>query len=405
MLDLEKIRGDFPLLQQKVHGKALVYFDNGATTQKPERVANIVSDYYLKKNSSIHRGVHFLSSQATFEYENARDTVRDYINAKDSSEVIFTSGTTNSINLLAFSFGEKYIHKGDEIIVTQMEHHANIVPWQMLCARKKAVLKVIPFNNDGTLQIEKIDELISDKTKLISVTHISNVLGTINPIETIIEKAHLKGIPVCIDAAQSIQHIPIDVQKLDCDFLVFSGHKAYGPTGIGVLYGKEKYLRKLPPYQGGGDMVDTVSFETTTFNILPFKFEAGTTNYIGAIGMAEGLKYILETGLDKIAEYEHELLEYATKKLNALGGITIYGNATDKSAILSFLITGVHPLDAGMVLDKLGIAIRTGTHCAQPIMQHYGIDGMMRASLSFYNTKEEIDYLCKGIGQIKIMFS
>lgn len=405
MLDLKKIREDFPVLQQQVHKKPLVYFDNGATTQKPRQVAELISDYYLKKNSSIHRGVHFLSSQATIEYENARETIQKYINAEKSSEVIFTSGATNSLNLLAFSFGEKYISEGDEIIVSEMEHHANIVPWQMLCTRKKATLKVIPFDDNGILLIDKLDELITDKTKLVSVIHVSNVLGTVNPIKTIIDKAHSKNIPVCIDAAQSIQHLPIDVQELDCDFLVFSGHKAYGPTGIGIFYGKEKYLKELPPYQGGGDMVDTVSFETTTFNQLPFKFEAGTTNYIGAAGMAEGLKYIKSLGLKNIAEYEHELLLYATEKLNQIGGITIYGNANDKSSILSFIIEGIHPLDAGMVLDKLGIAIRTGTHCAQPIMQHFGIDGMIRASLTFYNTKKEIDYLCKGIEQVKMMFS
>jgi cysteine desulfurase/selenocysteine lyase len=405
MFDLDTIRKDFPVLQQKVHGKPLVYFDNGATTQKPRQVAQAINDYYEKKNSSIHRGVHFLSSQATIEYENARETVRNYISARDKAEVIFTSGATGSLNLLAFSFGEKFVKEGDEIIVTEMEHHANIVPWQLLCSRKKAILKVIPFNDTGDLEIEKLDELITEKTRLVSVIHTSNVLGTINPVEKIIEKAHNKNIPVCIDAAQSIQHMPIDVQKLDCDFLVFSAHKAYGPTGIGVFYGKEEYLKQLPPYQGGGDMVDKVSFETTTFNQLPFKFEAGTTNYIGAVGMAEGLKYIQSIGLNNIAKQEYELLTYAKSKLEAIGGITIYGNSATKTSILSFLIDGVHPLDAGMVFDKLGIAVRTGTHCAQPIMQHFGVDGMIRASLSFYNTKEEIDYLCRGIEQVKMMFT
>lgn len=405
MFDLDTIRKDFPVLQQKVHGKPLVYFDNGATTQKPRQVAQAINDYYEKKNSSIHRGVHFLSSQATIEYENARETVRNYINARDKAEVIFTSGATGSLNLLAFSFGEKFVKEGDEIIVTEMEHHANIVPWQLLCSRKKAMLKVIPFNDTGDLEIEKLDELITEKTRLVSVIHTSNVLGTINPVEKIIEKAHNKNIPVCIDAAQSIQHMPIDVQKLDCDFLVFSAHKAYGPTGIGVFYGKEEYLKQLPPYQGGGDMVDKVSFETTTFNQLPFKFEAGTTNYIGAVGMAEGLKYIQSIGLNNIAKQEYELLTYAKRKFEAIGGITIYGNSATKTSILSFLIDGVHPLDAGMVFDKLGIAVRTGTHCAQPIMQHFGVDGMIRASLSFYNTKEEIDYLCRGIEQVKMMFT
>ncbi len=404
MLDLLKIRADFPILDAKVHGKSLVYLDNGATTQKPKVVADIVSSYYLEKNSSIHRGVHYLSGVATNEYENAREIVRDYINAEKTSEIIFTSGTTNSLNLLATSFGEKFIGEGDEIIVSEMEHHANIVPWQLLCARKKATLKVIPFTDEGLLRIEVLNELITEKTKLISVIHVSNVLGTINPISDIIKTAHKNDIPVCIDAAQSIQHVPIDVQKLDCDFLVFSGHKAYGPTGIGVVYGKEKWLEEMPPYQGGGDMVDKVSFEKTTFNVLPFKFEAGTTNYIGAIGMGVGLEYINSIGLDNIASYEEELIKYSLKRFSELDYVRVYGEAPEKSAVLSFMIDGVHPLDAGMILDKLGIAVRTGTHCAQPIMQHYGIDGMIRASLAFYNTKEEIDYLCKGIEQIKMMF-
>lgn len=404
MLNIDKVREDFPVLNQQVHGKNLVYFDNGATTQKPKVVADLISDYYLKKNSSIHRGIHFLSSQATVEYENSRETIRDFINAKHSHEVVFTSGTTNSINLLAYSFGEKYIHEGDEIIVSEMEHHANIVPWQLLCERKKAVLKVIPFNDKGELIIDLLDELINEKTKLISVIHVSNVLGTINPVKEIIQKAHSYDIPVCVDAAQSIQHIPIDVQELDCDFLAFSGHKIYGPTGIGVFYGKEKWLEELPPFLGGGDMVDEVSFEKTTFNTLPFKFEAGTTNYIGAAGMAEGIKYLDKLGIENIATVEHELLEYGSKKLNNLGYISIYGNADTKSSVFSFQIEGVHPLDAGMIFDKMGIAVRTGTHCAQPIMQHYGTDGMIRASLSFYNTIEEIDYLCKAIEQVKMMF-
>ncbi len=404
MLDLEKIRADFPILNTKVHGKSLVYLDNGATTQKPKAVADLVSSYYHEKNSSIHRGVHYLSGQATNDYECAREIVRDYINAKSTSEIIFTSGATGSLNLIASSFGEKFIKEGDEIIVSEMEHHANIVPWQLLCARKNATLKVIPFNDEGILQIDELNDLITEKTKLISVIHVSNVLGTVNPVEDVIGIAHKHGIPVCIDAAQSIQHVPLDVQKLDCDFLVFSGHKAYGPTGIGAVYGKEKWLEEMPPYQAGGDMVDKVSFEKTTFNVLPFKFEAGTTNYIGATGMGEGLRYITGLGLKNIAEYEEELTQYAQKKISELEYIKVYGTAPKKSAVLSFMIDGVHPLDAGMVLDKLGIAVRTGTHCAQPIMQHYGIDGMIRASLAFYNTKEEIDYLCKGLEQIKMMF-
>lgn len=405
MLDIKQIRSDFPILDQKVHGKQLIYFDNGATTQKPTVVSQKVHEYYSKLNSSIHRGVHFLSDQATNAYEGAREAVREFIHANKKEEIVFTSGTTGSLNLLAFSFGEKHIQEGDEIIVTEMEHHANIVPWQMLCERKKAKLKVIPFDDQGVLLIDQLEGLISSKTKLISVIHISNVLGTLNPIKKIIDLAHQSNIPVCIDAAQSIQHIPIDVQELNCDFLVFSGHKIYGPTGIGIFYGKEKWLEELPPYQGGGDMVDKVSFEKTTFNEIPFKFEAGTVNYIGAIGLAESLKYVEQVGLNNIAEYEQELLTYANKRFGEIGGIRIYGNAPEKSAILSFLVEGVHQLDAGMILDKLGIAVRTGTHCAQPIMKHFDIDGTVRASLSFYNTKQEIDYLCEGIERIKRMFS
>jgi cysteine desulfurase/selenocysteine lyase len=402
---IAKIRADFPVLKQKIYGKPLIYFDNGATTQKPLQVIDIVDRYHSELNSSIHRGVHFLSDQATVAYENARKTVQKYINAKEPYEIIFTSGTTGSINTVAFSFGEKYIHAGDEIIISEMEHHANIVPWQMVCERKNAKLKIIPFDSRGVLLIEKLEELISENTRLIAITHISNVLGTINPIDKVIDIAHARNIPVLIDAAQSIQHSVIDVQKLDCDFLVFSGHKIYGPTGIGILYGKEKWLDQIPPYQGGGDMVDVVSFEKTTYNKLPFKFEAGTTNYIGAIGMAAALDYMKLTGLEQIAAYEKELLEYGTSLLENLGGITIYGKSPKKTSIISFLIDGVHMLDAGMIFDKMGIAVRIGTHCAQPIMQHFNIDGTLRVSLGMYNTKEEIDYLCKAIGQVKSMFS
>ncbi len=404
MLDVQKIRNDFPVLGQLVHKKPLVYFDNGATTQKPQEVTDKINDYYLRQNSSIHRGVHYLSGVATNEYENSRETVRKFINASKKEEVVFTSGTTMSINLLAFSFGEKFIQEGDEIIISEMEHHANIVPWQMMCERKNAKIKVLPFDDNGELILDKLNGLISEKTKLISVIHASNVLGTINPVKKIIDIAHANNIPVCIDAAQSVQHLPINVQDLDCDFLVFSGHKIYGPTGIGVLYGKEKWLEELPPYMGGGDMVDIVSFDGTTYNSLPFKFEAGTTNYIGAIALSNALDYINRIGLKNISEYEHELLKYGTEKLDALGGIRIFGNSPNKSSIFSFELEGVHPLDAGMILDKLGIAVRTGTHCAQPIMKHFGVDGMVRASLSFYNTKEEIDYLCESLGRVKSMF-
>ena len=351
--DIQKVRADFPVLSQKVYNKPLVYFDNGATSQKPLPVIEVVNRFYSELNSSVHRGVHFLSDQVTNAYEGARERVRSFINAEKSSEIIFTSGTTMSINLIAFSFGEKYVHEGDEIIITEMEHHANIVPWQMLCERKGARLKIVPFNDQGILQIDKLSSLITGKTKLVSVTHISNTLGTVNPIVEIIRIAHKAGVPVLVDAAQSIQHTVIDVQALDCDFLVFSGHKVYGPTGIGVLYGKENYLEELPPYQGGGDMVDVVTFEKTTYNVLPFKFEAGTTNYIGAIGLATALDYIASLGIKSIATYEKELLHYATKKLDTLGELTVYGRAPEKSCIISFLIDGVHMADAGMIFDKM----------------------------------------------------
>ena len=403
--NIDQIRADFPVLAQKVHNKPLVYFDNGATTQKPLPVIEVVNKYHRELNSSIHRGVHFLSDQTTNAYENARKEVRKYINAKESHEVIFTSGTTGSINMIAYSFGERYIEAGDEIIVSEMEHHANIVPWQMMCERKQARLRVVPFDDQGTLQMDKFEELLNEKTRLVAVTHISNTLGTINPIQEIIDVAHRYEVPVLIDAAQSIQHTRIDVQELDADFLVFSGHKAYGPTGIGVVYGKEKYLDELPPYQGGGDMVDEVSFEKTTYNVLPFKFEAGTTKYIGAIGLNAALKYIESIGIEKIAAHEKEVMEYGTQKLDELGYIRIFGRSPNKASILSFLIDGVHMSDAGMIFDKLGVAVRIGSHCAQPVWQHYGVDGALRASMAMYNTKEEIDYLCRAIQQVKSMFA
>ncbi len=403
--DIERIRADFPVLSQKVYNKSLIYLDNGATTQKPTRVIDIVNRYHSELNSSIHRGVHFLSEQATAAYEKARETVQHYINAEKSAEIIFTSGTTGSINMIASSFGEKYIVTGDEIIVSEMEHHANIVPWQMLCERKGAKLKVIPFDDKGVLLVDKLSELITDKTRIISVMHISNTLGTINPIKEIIQIAHHRDIPVMIDAAQSIQHTNVDVQDLDCDFLVFSGHKIYGPTGIGVLYGKEKWLDELPPSLGGGDMVDVVTFEKTTYQKPPFKFEAGTTNYIGAIGLAEALNYITDVGLKNISSYEEDLLHYGLQKMDELGGVTIFGQSPQKASIICFLIDGIHMLDAGMIFDKMGVAVRVGSHCAQPVWQHFGIDGALRASVAMYNTKEEIDYLCKAIQQVKSMFS
>jgi cysteine desulfurase/selenocysteine lyase len=402
--DITKIRKDFPILDQKVHDKQLVYLDNAATTQKPKRVIDKVNEIYSLKNSNIHRGVHYLSNLLTEEYEDSREVVRHFINAKEKHEVIFTSGTTHSINTVAFSFGERYVHEGDDIIISEMEHHANIVPWQMLCERKNAHLKVIPINEKGELMLDKFDELLSERTRIIAVNHVSNTLGTINDIQTIIQKAHEKNIPVLIDGAQSIQHEKVDVQALDCDFYVFSGHKVYGPNGSGVLYGKEKWLEEMPPYQTGGEMIQNVSFEKTTFNELPFKFEAGTPNYVGAIGTAEALKYMEDIGFDAILNHEHELLNYATKKLKSIDGLKIYGEADHKISVISFLIDNIHHYDAGMVLDKLGIAVRTGHHCTEPVIKHFNIDGTVRASFAIYSTKEEVDALFDGLMRVKQMF-
>ncbi len=402
--EIKKIRNDFPILQEKVYNKPLVYLDNGATTQKPSRVIGKINELHSKKNSSIHRGVHYLSEQVTGEYENARQVTREFINAEFSQEIIFTSGATGAINLVAFSYGEKFVDEGDEIIVSAMEHHANIVPWQMLCDRRKAKLKVIPVNDQGELIIEEYKKLLSKNTKMVAVTHVSNVLGTINPVKEITRLAHDYGVPVLIDGAQAIQHQVVDVQDINCDFYVFSGHKVYGPTGIGVLFGKTHWLTEMGPYQGGGDMVDCVSFERTTYNELPFKFEAGTTNYIGAIGLAEALSYIREIGLDNIAAVEHDLLNYGNKKLLAIDGLRIIGEAKNKTSIFSFVLEDIHQYDAGMIMDKMGIAVRTGTHCAQPIMDRFGVEGTIRASFCFYNTREEIDLLVEAIQKVKQMF-
>jgi cysteine desulfurase/selenocysteine lyase len=363
-----------------------------------------VRRYYEEKNASIHRGVHFLSDRSTETYEKARERVCSFINAASTNEVIFTAGSTASINAIAFSFGEKYVSKGDEVLITEMEHHANIVPWQMMCERKGARLLVLPFDENGELIMEAYEDLLSDRTRIVAATHISNSLGTINPVAEIVEKAHARGIPVLLDGAQAVQHGKVDVRELDCDFYVFSGHKIYGPNGIGVLYGKEKMLYDLPPYQGGGDMVDCVTFEKTTYNELPFKFEAGTMNYIGAAGLATALDYVEGIGLEDIAAYENELLEYGTKKLGSVPGLELYGRARRKISIFSFLLGDIHPYDAGMVLDKLGIAVRTGTHCTQPVMDHFNITGTMRASLAFYNTREEIDRLYEGLMKVLKMF-
>jgi cysteine desulfurase / selenocysteine lyase len=403
-MDIYKIREDFPILKQTVYGHPLVYIDNAATTQKPRCVIDLMSKFQMESYSSIHRGVHYLSERATESYEDARKTVQNFINADFSQEVIFTSGTTGSINAVAFSFGERYIKKGDEILITAMEHHANIVPWQMMCERKQARLKVVPFDKDGVLQMNEFEKLLTKKVKLVAVAHVSNSLGTINPIKQIIDKAHLLNIPVLIDGAQSIQHQKIDVQALDCDFFVFSGHKIYGPTGIGILYGKEKWLNELPPYQGGGEMVNCVTFENTTYNELPFKFEAGTTNFVAAIGMAESIKYINSLGIENLNAWENELFNYAKLKLDEIEGLRIYGNAPEKGPIISFLLDKIHYYDAGMILDKLGIAVRTGALCAHPVMDIFEVEGTIRASFAFYNTKEEIDALIQGLYKVKEMF-
>ncbi|MEI6821989.1 MAG: cysteine desulfurase [Bacteroidota bacterium] len=405
MFDVNKIREDFPILKQLVYTKPLVYLDNAATTQKPKSVIDDVVKYYYEENSNIHRGVHFLSQQATVAFENARNYIKDYINAANNYEIIFTRGTTESINLVAFSFGKKFINKDDEIIISAMEHHANIVPWQMICEDRQAILKVIPFNDKGELDLDAFEKLISAKTKIVAITHVSNALGTINPIKDIIKTSHDNGIPVMIDGAQGIAHSKVDVQDLDCDFYCFSGHKMYAPMGIGVLYGKEKWLNAMPPYQGGGEMIQTVTFEKTTYNELPFKFEAGTPNVGAVIGLHSAMKYVDNLGIDNIAAYEDELLKHATAELLNIDGVKIIGTAAHKAAVISFNIDAIHPYDAGTIIDRFGVAVRTGHHCAQPVMDIYKIPGTIRASFSFYNTKEEIEPLIKAIHKVKEMFN
>jgi cysteine desulfurase / selenocysteine lyase len=405
MKDIAEIRSDFPLLQRKVYGKPLVYFDNGATTQKPKQVIDAMNAVYESYNGNIHRGVHFLSDMSSEAYENARETVRSFINAGKREEVIFTSGTTGSINGIAFSFGERYINPGDEIILSRLEHHANIVPWQMMCQRKGAIIRVIPINDKGEIILDEYYKLLSPKTKIVAISQASNALGTVVPLDRIIEAAHAVNVPVLVDGAQGIQHGIVDMKTLDADFYVFSGHKIYGPNGIGVLYGKEKWLTELDPFQGGGDMVDKVTFEKTTYNELPFKFEAGTMNYPAAIGLAAALDYVSATGREDIAKRENELLLYATERISAIEDVIIFGTSGSKISTISFHIKNIHQYDTGMILDKMGIAVRTGTHCAQPVMDRYGIDGTVRASLCFYNTKEEIDTLATGIEKVKTMFA
>jgi cysteine desulfurase/selenocysteine lyase len=401
---IQEIRADFPILERKVYNKALVYFDNGATTQKPRQVIEALTSVYTEYNGNVHRGVHFLSDTTSEAYENARMRVRSFINADKKEEIVFTSGTTGSINAVAFSFGERYINAGDEIIISELEHHANIVPWQMMAERKGASLRVIPLNDRGELLLEEYHRMLSPKVKIVAVAQASNALGTIVPLKEVISAAHAFNIPVLVDGAQGIQHGIIDVKSLDCDFYTFSGHKIYGPTGIGVLYGKEKWLSEMPPYQGGGDMVDKVTFEKTTYNELPFKFEAGTTNFTGAIGLSAALDYVDRIGREEIALREQELLKYATQRLSAIDGLRIFGTSDRKISTISFLLDGIHQYDTGMILDKLGIAIRTGTHCAQPVMRRFGIEGTVRVSMCFYNTNEEIDILAEGIEKVKSMF-
>ncbi len=403
-LNVTKIRNDFPVLNQEVYGKALIYFDNAATTQKPRVVIDIINKLYSEHNSNVHRGVHYLSEQITKMYESARKKVQDYLNARYNHEIIFTSGATDSINIVAYSFGEAYVKKNDEIIISEMEHHSNIVPWQMMCKRKGAKLKVISINNKGELLLDEYKKIINSRTKLVAIVHVSNSLGTINPVKEIVAIAHKNNIPVLIDGAQAIQHGSIDVQDIDCDFYVFSGHKIYGPTGVGVLYGKERWLQEMPPYQGGGDMIERVRFERTTYDELPFKFEAGTPNYIGVIGVGAALDYLTGIGLDNIKNYEKKLLDYGTAKLTALNELKLYGTAENKTCIFSFLLNNIHPYDVGMLLDKMSIAVRTGHHCTQPLWEHYKIEGSIRASLAFYNTLEEIDSLYEALKKIQKMF-
>lgn len=396
-LNVEEIRKDFPILHRQVNGKPLVYFDNGATSQKPQQVIDVINRYYQHENSNIHRGIHTLSQEATDAYEKARTTVQQFINAKHHHEVIFTSGTTGSINLVASSFGKKHLQAGDEIIISAMEHHSNIVPWQMICEEKGAILKVIPISDKGELLMDEFEKLLSSKTKLVSITHVSNTLGTINPVKEIIKLAKAVGAAILIDGAQAVPHTKVDVQALDCDFYAFSAHKMFGPTGVGILYGKEAILNDLPPYQGGGDMIKTVTFEKTTYNELPHKFEAGTPNIVGGLGLAAAIDYMNNIGIANIEAYEHELLNYATGKIKQIEGVRIIGEAANKASVLSFLVDGTHPSDIGMIIDKLGIAIRTGHHCTEPLMNRFDIPGTARASFAFYNTKEEIDVFIKAL--------
>ena len=404
MYNIQKVRDDFPILSRTVYDRPLVYLDNAATTQKPLCVLDAMRDEYLNVNANVHRGVHYLSQQATDLHEAARETVRRFINAPKTEEIVFTRGTTESINLVVSSFCEEFMGEGDEVIVSVMEHHSNIVPWQLQAAKRGIALKVIPIDDSGNLLMDEYEKLFSDRTKIVSVAHVSNTLGTVNPVKDIVRIAHEHGVPVMVDGAQSTPHFKVDVQDLDCDFFAFSGHKIYGPTGVGVLYGKEEWLDRLPPYQGGGEMIESVSFERTVFERLPFKFEAGTPDYVATHGLATALDYVSALGMDNIAAHERELTAYCMEQMQTIPGIRLFGTTPDKDAVVSFLVGDIHHLDMGTLLDRLGIAVRTGHHCAQPVMDRLGVQGVVRASFALYNTKEEIDALVSGVKRVATMF-
>ena len=404
VLDVARIREDFPILKQQVHGKPLVYFDNAATSQKPQVVIDTLNRYYATENANIHRGIHFLSELATAEYEESRGKVKRFLNASESREIVFVRGTTEGINLVAQSYGRRFFKEGDEVVISAMEHHSNIVPWQMLCEQVGARLRVIPMNHDGELLLDEYERLLGARTKLVSVAHVSNALGTINPIGRIIELAHRRNIPVLVDGAQAAPHMKVDVQELDCDFYAFSGHKLFGPTGIGVLYGKARHLEAMPPYQGGGDMISLVTFEKTHYNVIPFKFEAGTPHIAGVIGLGAAIDYVSGIGLGAVAAYEGEVLAYATAQLSTIKGLRIIGRAKEKASVLSFVLEGVHPHDIGTVLDREGVAIRAGHHCAMPVMQRFGVPATARASLAFYNTREEVDVMVRAVRKVLKVF-
>lgn len=404
MLDVARIREDFPILKQQVHGKPLVYLDNAATSQKPWAVIDAINRYYTTENSNIHRGIHSLSELATADYEESRAKVQRFLNASDIREIIFVRGTTEGINLVAQSYGRRFAKAGDEILITAMEHHSNIVPWQILCEQVGARLRVVPMNHDGELLLEEYEGLLSEKTKLVSVAHVSNALGTVNPVKRLVEMAHRRNIPVLLDGAQAAPHMKVDVRELDCDFYAFSGHKIFGPTGIGILYGKAKHLEAMPPYQGGGDMISLVTFEKTHYNVLPYKFEAGTPHIAGGVGLGAAVDYLEGIGLESVAAYEQELLAYATDALSTIKGLRIIGTAKEKASVLSFVLDGIHPHDIGTVLDQEGVAIRAGHHCAMPVMQRFGVPATARASFAFYNTKEEVDVLVRAVHKVIKVF-